>query len=248
MSAPLADHRSTVHFKVLGRAEGGLVGADIVATLITNAPRAVIGLATGSSPLPLYESLAERGLDLSEVRWFALDEYVGLAADHDESYAQVIQREVVIPLGLDPKSVSLPEVSNPDLVSAAADYERAIQEAGGVDLQILGIGTNGHLAFNEPGSSLNSRTRVDELAQSTRESNARFFPSIDDVPTHCITQGLGTILDAKRLLLLVHGSEKSDVLFRALRGPVSPECPASVLQLHPDVTVIADPAAASLLI
>ena len=242
---PLAEQERKLQVSHHDAEDIGALAADIVAGLVQELPRAVIGLATGSSPLPLYQSLARRRLDLSGVRWFALDEYVGLPAGHPESYAEVIDREVIRPLGLDRASVLLPDADRADVDRAAADYEAAIASAGGIDLQILGIGHNGHLAFNEPGSALDSRTRVEELTMTTRRANARFFPSLDDVPTRCITQGLGTILDARRLLLLVQGRDKADILHRALTGPVDPDCPASVLQLHPDVTVLTDVEAGS---
>ncbi|HXF03743.1 MAG TPA: glucosamine-6-phosphate deaminase [Arthrobacter sp.] len=246
MSATI-DQQRKLHVSHHDAAEMGSVAADLVAGLVEDLPRAVIGLATGSSPLPLYQSLARRHLDLAAVRWFALDEYIGLPAGHPESYAAVIEREVITPLGIDPAAVLLPDAGRPDADQAAADYEAAIAAAGGIDLQILGIGHNGHLAFNEPGSALDSRTRVEVLTPRTRRANARFFDCLDDVPTRCITQGLGTILAAKRLLLLVQGRDKAEALRQALTGPVHPDCPASVLQLHPDVTVLTDPEAASLL-
>ncbi len=246
MSAAI-DQQRRLHVSHHDVAEMGAVAADLVAGLVEDLPRAVIGLATGSSPLPLYQSLARRHLDLAGVRWFALDEYIGLPAGHPESYAAVIERELITPLGIDPAAVLLPDAGRPDADRAAADYEAAIAAAGGIDLQILGIGHNGHLAFNEPGSALDSRTRVEVLTPRTRRANARFFDRLDDVPTRCITQGLGTILAAKRLLLLVQGRDKAEALRQALTGPVHPDCPASVLQLHPDVTVLTDPEAASLL-
>lgn len=223
----------------------GMAAARTVKEVVLSKPSAVIGLATGSSPLPLYKALAQEHLDVSNVCWFALDEYVGLPPGHHQSYAEVIRREVSEPLDLDPASVLLPDAQRADLDAAAADYEALIQQAGGIDLQILGIGHNGHLAFNEPGTPLNSRTRVEALAESTRQANARFFPSLDEVPTHCITQGLATILDAKKLLLVVRGADKADILHQALTGPVTMDCPGSVLQLHHDVTVLVDEAAAT---
>lgn len=223
----------------------GRLAARTVERLVAEKPDAVIGLATGSSPVPLYEALAENKPNLSDVRWFALDEYVGLPAGHPQSYAETIRREVCDPLGLDTARVHLPDVHRPDLAQAAADYENLIRGVGGVDLQVIGLGHNGHLAFNEPGTAFGSRTRVEALADRTRRANARFFPSLADVPTHCVTQGLATILDARRLLLIVRGADKAEILHRALTGPVSPNCPGSVLQLHPDVIAFADPEAAA---
>ncbi|WP_370646971.1 glucosamine-6-phosphate deaminase [Arthrobacter sp. zg-Y844] len=223
----------------------GALGASFIEVLVRDRPDAVLGLATGSSPLPVYRALAEHELDLSRVRAFALDEYVGLPADSEQSYAAVIDREVTRPLGLDPRCVSVPDGSAEDPAEAAEAFERRLESAGGVDLQLLGIGHNGHLAFNEPGSSLDSRTRVQRLSETTRRANARFFPSTGEVPQFCITQGLGTIRRARHLLLLVRGGDKAGILARALTGPVGVDCPASILQLHPRVTVITDEAAAS---
>lgn len=225
----------------------GAVAAGILAAVIRRRPDAVLGFATGGSPLPVYEALAGHRLDMSGVRGFALDEYVGLPAGHPQSYAEVVRREVTERLHLDPAKVCVPDGGAEDPEDAARDYDSAIAMAGGIDVQILGIGHNGHLAFNEPGSALDSRTRVEVLTERTREANARYFDSADAVPERCITQGLGTILEARQLLLVVNGADKADILRAALTGPVSPECPASALQLHRHVTVVADEAAAALL-
>ncbi|WP_426977094.1 glucosamine-6-phosphate deaminase [Pseudarthrobacter sp. O4] len=230
---------------VVPNAEGtGAVAAGILAAVIRSRPDAVLGFATGGSPLPVYAALAGHGLGMSGVRGFALDEYVGLPAGHPQSCAEVVRREVTERLSLDPAKVFVPDggAENPEV--AARDYERAIARAGGIDVQILGIGHNGHLAFNEPGSALDSRTRVEALTERTSQANSRYFDSPGDVPERCITQGLGTILEARQLLLVVNGADKADILSEALTGPVSPECPASVLQLHGHVTVVADEAAA----
>ena len=221
-------------------ADAGALVAEEILRLVRRTPDAVLGLATGSTPLPVYEALrARKGeVDLSQVRGFALDEYLGLPAGHPQSYREVVRREVVEPLGLDPDDVQVPNGAAADPERAAADYEELIRAAGGIDVQILGIGGNGHLAFNEPGSALDSRTRVVELTASTREANARFFPSLGDVPAQALTQGLGTIREARSLILLASGSGKADAVAAALTGPVTPRVPASVLQLHPDVTVL----------
>jgi glucosamine-6-phosphate deaminase len=222
----------------------GELAAAAIERLVRTKPDAVLGLATGSTPLTTWRALAARGLDLSRVRGFALDEYVGLPSGHPESYRAVITREVVEPLGLDPSRVRVPGDEGP-LNRAGESYERAILEAGGIDLQVLGIGRTGHIGFNEPGSSLASLTRVKTLAEQTRVDNARFFPSIDDVPMHCITQGLGTILRARHLVLLAFGEAKAAPVAAALEGPVSASTPGSVVQLHPWVTVIVDEDAAA---
>lgn len=247
-SAVRGQKEDTMNLVVLDSPEAaGAAGAAVVVDCLQAKPDAVLGFATGSSPLPLYDALARSGLDFSEVRGFALDEYIGLPAGDPRSYAAVIDSEVVQRLGMQPGAVRVPDAGAADLDAAARDYEDAIRAAGGVDLQILGIGHNGHLAFNEPGAALDSRTRVELLAERTRRANARFFDSPDEVPTHCLTQGIGTILDARHLLLIAHGADKAEIIARALQGPVSADCPASALQLHPRVTVLLDrPAAAGL--
>jgi glucosamine-6-phosphate deaminase len=223
----------------------GDVAADAIAALIARKPDAVLGLATGSTPLTTWRALAGRSLDLSAVRGFALDEYVGLPAGHPESYRAVITREVVETLGLTPSLVRVPGDDGGPIATAGARYESDIRSAGGIDLQVLGIGRTGHIGFNEPGSSLASLTRVKTLTEQTRLDNARFFDSVDDVPIHCITQGLGTILRAEHLVLLAFGEAKAATVAAALEGPVSASTPGSVVQLHPTVTVILDEGAAS---
>jgi glucosamine-6-phosphate deaminase len=228
------------------RAAGALV-ADEIARRIAAEPTLVLGLATGSTPLPVYEALAPRlrGTDVSRVRGFALDEYVGLDPAHPESYRSVIRREVVGPLGLDPANIRVPDGAVDGIAQAGAEYERAIVEAGGIDIQLLGIGTDGHIGFNEPGSSFASLTRVKTLTRQTREDNARFFASIDEVPRHCITQGLGTILRAGHLVLLAFGEGKAAAVAGAVEGPLTASLPGSAVQLHPHATVVVDEAAAS---
>ncbi|CAN5714945.1 glucosamine-6-phosphate deaminase [soil metagenome] len=224
------------------------VAAGIVADLVRTKPTAVLGLATGSSPLGLYAELAARvagGLDLTAVRAFALDEYVGLRPDDPRSYAHVIRTRVTEPLGLDPDNVHVPPGTGEAIVAACRDYEDAIAAAGGIDLQVLGIGRNGHLGFNEPTSSFASRTRIAPLAASTRQDNARFFDRPEDVPVRCVTQGLGTIMEARVALLIATGEAKAVAVANAVEGPVSMSCPASILQHHPHAVVIVDDAAAA---
>lgn len=233
---------------VADAAEVGAVAAGRIAALVSAKPEAVLGVATGSSPLETYRSLAARreaGLDLSRVSAFALDEYVGIRHDHPESYHAVIDREVVGPLGLDPSRVHVPNGLAADLDAACEEYEAQIAAAGGVDLQLLGIGANGHIGFNEPTSSLSSRTRVKTLAPRTRADNARFFDSPEQVPVHCLTQGLGTILDARRALLVAQGEQKARAIAAMVEGPLSSRWPGSVLQLHRRATIVIDEAAAS---
>ena len=227
--------------------DAGALVADEIVRLVRARPDAVLGLATGSTPLPVYEALRTRvaEVDLSRVRGFALDEYVGIDPAHPQSYRSVITTELVEPLGLDPDHIRTPNGALETIATAGEDYERAIAEAGGIDLQILGIGTSGHIGFNEPGSSFASRTRVKTLIEQTRIDNARFFDSVDDVPRHCITQGLGTILAAKHLVLLAFGEGKAEAIAGAVEGPVTSSLPGSAIQLHPHVTVVVDEAAAS---
>ncbi|WP_137844168.1 glucosamine-6-phosphate deaminase [Microbacterium sp. 2FI] len=234
---------------VRDQAEAGAIVADEIARIVRLDPRVVLGLATGSTPLPVYEALRARltGVDVSQLRGFALDEYVGIDPAHPESYRAVIAREVVEPLGLDPARVRVPDGSLAGIEHAGEDYERAIVEAGGVDLQILGIGTDGHIGFNEPGSSFASLTRVKTLTEQTREDNARFFDSVHDVPRHCITQGLGTIMRARHIVLLAFGAGKAEAVAGAVEGPVTASLPGSAIQLHPHATVVVDESAASAL-
>jgi glucosamine-6-phosphate deaminase len=229
--------------------EVGRVAARKIAQIITRKPDAVIGLATGSSPLAIYAELAakvhEGELDASAVRAFALDEYVGIPEEHPQSYASVIRHEVVEPLGMNPELVQIPDGRAGDIEAACTAYDDAILAAGGVDIQILGIGANGHIGFNEPTSSFASRTRIKTLAPQTRADNARFFDSQDDVPTHCVTQGLGTIMDARQLILVAQGSNKAAAIAAAVEGPVTSMCPGSILQFHQHATIVVDEAAAA---
>jgi glucosamine-6-phosphate deaminase len=228
-------------------AAGRLV-SDHIAEQVQIRPEMVLGVATGSTPLPVYRELAQRrsrGVDFSRTWAFALDEYVGLAPGHPESYRSVIDREVTVPLGLDPSRVHVPDGGDDGIETAGERYEAALQERGGVDLQLLGIGTTGHIGFNEPGSSLASLTRVKTLTEQTRADNARFFNSLDDVPYLCLTQGISTILRARHLVLLAFGEAKAKAIAAAVEGPVTASLPGSAIQLHAHVTVVIDEAAAS---
>lgn len=226
-----------------------VLAADAVEALIRRRPDAVLGLATGSSPLPVYDELVLRheqgGLDFSRARAFALDEYVGLPAGHPESCREVIRRVFTGRVNISPDNVHGPDGTAADVPAACQAYEDAIRAAGGVDLQLLGIGTDGHIGFNEPGSSLASRTRITTLVEQTRRDNSRFFPSLADVPRHALTQGLGTILDARHVILLATGAQKAQAVRDLVEGPVAAICAASVLQLHPHATILLDEAAAS---
>jgi glucosamine-6-phosphate deaminase len=235
----------------LGSAEEiAVLAADTVEAVVRRKPAAVLGLATGSTPLPTYSELRRRhaaasGLSYASVTCFNLDEYVGLPAGHEQSYRATIARELTDGLDIGPDHVNGPDPSPDGLPTAGERYEALIAAAGGIDLQFLGIGSDGHLAFNEPGSSLASCTRIKTLTAQTRKDNARFFRSPDEVPTHVLTQGIGTILRARHLLLIVTGEAKAGAVAAAVEGPVSASCPASALQLHPHVTVLLDAAAAS---
>lgn len=232
-----------------GSRQIGRLAADAIEALLRHKPDVVLGLATGSSPLPVYDELSrrhkEQGLDFSKAHAFALDEYVGLEPGHPESYREVIRREFTDRVNIDPANVHSPDGAADDLPAACAAYEDAIRERGGVDLQILGVGTDGHIGFNEPGSSLASRTRIKTLIDQTRKDNARFFRSIDDVPHHVVTQGLGTIMDARHVILIATGARKAQAVRDFVEGPVAAICAASVLQLHPHATILIDEAAAS---
>jgi len=226
------------------------VVADAIGSLLTSKPNPVLGLATGSSPLAIYDELAARcdagTISFKNARGFTLDEYVGLPADHPERYRTVIDTEFASRVDIDPAAVQGPDGLAEDIPAACAAYEKAIKEAGGVDLQILGIGTDGHIGFNEPGSSFASRTRIKTLTRQTRIDNARFFDdNLDAVPTHCLTQGLGTILEARHVVLVATGSGKAEAVHHLVEGSVSALWPGTILQHHPHATVLLDPAAAS---
>ncbi|CCH80347.1 Glucosamine-6-phosphate deaminase [Nostocoides japonicum T1-X7] len=234
--------------------EVGRRAADSVLAALPDDRDPVLGLATGSSPLGLYRELgravSEGRADFSSAYGFALDEYVGLPPGHPQGYHQVLLREVSETVGLPPDRLNVPDGSGrtlAELTAGARAYEERIRTVGGVDVQILGIGANGHLGFNEPGSALTSRTRVKRLAARTRTDNARFFETIEDVPTHCVTQGLGTILDARRLVLVATGSAKAHAIAAAAEGPLTASVPASILQWHADTVLVLDEDAAQLL-
>jgi glucosamine-6-phosphate deaminase len=228
----------------------GSIAADAVTELFRSTPAAVLGLATGSSPLAVYDELSRRvtagALSFAHARAFMLDEYVGLPVDHPERYRNVIERDFVAKVDIDSTEVRCLDGLASDLQAACRSYEQAISDAGGVDLQLLGIGTDGHIAFNEPGSSLASRTRIKTLTTQTRRDNARFFGNdIDRVPLHCLTQGIGTIMEARHLVLVATGRAKAEAVHQLVEGPVSAMWPATMLQMHPHVTVVLDDAAAS---
>jgi glucosamine-6-phosphate deaminase len=229
--------------------EIGRVAADAIGALLERKPDAVLGLATGSSPLAIYDELAARyeagEISFRQARAFTLDEYVGLPADHPQRYRTVIEDVFVSRVDFVPGAVEGPDGLATDIPAACEAYENAIRAAGGVDLQILGIGTDGHIAFNEPGSSLASRTRIKTLTRQTRLDNARFFDDdVDAVPTHCLTQGLATIMAARHVILVATGRGKAEAVHQLTEGAVSALWPATILQHHPHATVLLDDAAA----
>jgi glucosamine-6-phosphate deaminase len=231
-------------------AAGGELVAEAIAALLRGKPDALLGVATGSTPLPVYQALRAKvrsgAVDASRARVCQLDEYVGLPAGHPESYRSVVLREVIEPLGLSEDSFMGPDGAAEDIQAACEAYDAALAAAGGVDLQLLGIGTDGHIGFNEPCSSLASRTRIKTLTEQTRVDNARFFDGdIGQVPHHVITQGIGTILESRHLVLLATGEGKAEAVAQTVEGPVAAIVPASALQLHPHATVVVDEAAAS---
>jgi glucosamine-6-phosphate isomerase len=224
--------------------------ADAYTRLLARKPDAVLGLATGSTPLGVYRELIRRhredGLSFARARAFNLDEYVGRPAGHPQLYRTFIEREFTSHVDFAEDAVHGPDGLADDLTAAAADYERQIADAGGIDLQILGIGADGHLAFNMPMSSLTSRTRLKTLTTKTRTDNARFFDGdVSQVPKHCLTQGLGTIMESRHAVLLGFGRNKAQAVAECVEGPIASRWPASILQMHPHATVVVDEDAAS---
>lgn len=204
-------------------------------------PSSVIGLATGSTPIGLYKELIalekDEKLSFEEATTFNLDEYIGLPSSHPESYCSYMHRHLFDHISLLPENHHLPDGMASDLELEARKYEEDIEAAGGIDLQILGLGSNGHIGFNEPGTSFSSQTHIVGLSTATREANARFFPSIYEVPTHAITMGIDTIMKAKKIVLLIYGQDKKEAYSRFLYGGVDESFPASILRLHPNVSV-----------
>jgi glucosamine-6-phosphate deaminase len=228
-----------------------LIAAHIVANLVREKPSCVLGLATGGTPLLLYRELVrmhrEDGLDFSRVTTFNLDEYVGLAPEHPHSYHAFMEENVFRHLNIPRAQTHIPNGIAADMRAESERYEAAIVAAGGIDLQVLGIGTDGHIGFNEHGSSLASRTRLKTLTAQTRADNARFFARPEDVPLHVITMGVGTIMETRQVLLLAFGAKKAQALAAAIEGPIGAINPASILQMHPVAKALIDePAAAQL--
>lgn len=227
------------------------LASSVIVEAVSSNPRAAIGVATGSTPLATYKKLIaahrQGEVQLDGIRPFMLDEYLDLSPDHPELYRNVLKRNLLDGVDVVSAELRCPDVFATDLLDACRRYEQLIVEQGGIDVQLLGIGSDGHVGFNEPGSSLGSRTRIKTLHTDTIRDNARFFDSLDEVPRHVITQGLGTIMDARHLLLIAHGATKADAIAAAVEGPLSASCPGSVLQLHPHATVIVDEGAGAAL-
>jgi glucosamine-6-phosphate deaminase len=226
--------------------------AQVVARLVREKPNAVLGLATGSTPLKLYDDLVRmhenEGLDFRGVRSFNLDEYIGLPPDHPQSYRAFMNEHLFNRINIDPANTFVPDGLAADVPASCADYEARIVAAGGIDLQVLGIGSDGHIGFNEPTSSFASRTRIKTLTQETVQDNARFFGGDESqVPHHCITMGIGTIMESRRVILLAFGEQKADAIADMVEGPLAAMAPASILQHHQVAKIfIDDPAAAKL--
>ncbi len=220
------------------------IAADMIERQLLRKPSSVLGLATGSTPVGTYKALVrkhkEEGLDFSKVITFNLDEYLDLPPSHPQSYRYFMDHNLFHHINVDPKNIHVPYGHASEVEEFCEWYEEEIKRAGGIDLQILGIGADGHIAFNEPGSSLGSRTRLKTLTQQTIEDNARFFDNPEEVPRFAITMGVGTILEAKQIILLANGAKKAEIVAQALEGPITAQVSASALQMHRQVTVIVD--------
>ncbi|MCA9126444.1 MAG: glucosamine-6-phosphate deaminase [Planctomycetales bacterium] len=226
--------------------------ADIMCELLNDKPNAVLGLATGGTPLATYDELVVRynqqEVSFAQATSFNLDEYVDMSPEHAQSYHTFMRENLFRHIDIDASNCHLPDGASDNHWRACEHYEQLIDQAGGIDLQLLGIGTDGHIAFNEPGSSLASRTRLKALTEQTRRDNARFFDSLEDVPRLAITMGIGTILEAHDIVLLATGAGKAGAVRAFVEGPVTAQVPASALQMHPNVTVLLDEDAASWLV
>ncbi len=231
-------------YNTLSRRAANIISAHVILN-----PASVLGLATGSSPVGIYKQLVEwykKGdLSFKEITTVNLDEYYGLAPTHEQSYRYFMQSNFFDHIDILPQNTYLPNGLNKDIEAECENYNKTISALGGIDLQLLGMGLNGHIGFNEPGHALEIGTHVVDLAESTIEANARFFSSVDEVPRKAFTMGMRNIMHARKILLVVSGEDKAEMVARAFQGPVTSEIPASVLQLHPDVTLVADEAALS---
>lgn len=229
----------------------GQAAASVFAAQVISKPDSVLGLATGSSPIPVYNCLIEmykKGIvDFSKVTTFNLDEYIGLTHEHPQSYYYFMQKNLFCGININEDAVHVPCGTAEDIDSEGVNYDKMIDAAGGIDVQILGIGNNGHIAFNEPCDEFPMLTHKVALTESTIEANRRFFSNKEEVPRFAISMGIGSIMKARKIILVATGKAKAQAVHDMVKGPVTPQCPASVLQLHPDVTVFVDEAAASML-
>lgn len=223
------------------------VAANIISAQVIMKPDCVLGLATGSTPVGTYEQLIrwyEKGdLDFSQVHSINLDEYRGLSPENEQSYRYFMNTHLFDKINIDKKNTFVPDGLEPDPEKACRDYEEIIRAHGGVDLQILGLGHNGHIGFNEPGSAFEKETHCVTLSENTKQANARFFASMEEVPTEAYTMGIKSIMQAKKIVVIVSGESKKEIVKKAFHGPITPEVPASVLQLHNDVILVGDEAA-----
>ena len=227
------------------------MAADIIGAQVLLKPDAVLGLATGSTPIGTYEELVRRyeagRLDFGKIKTVNLDEYRGLTRDNDQSYYYFMHSHLFDHININKNNTKVPDGMGPDALKAGQDYENIIKNYGGIDLQLLGLGNNGHIGFNEPGDEFIDKTHVVDLTESTIEANKRFFASIDDVPKQAYTMGIGSIMRAKRVLMVVNGKGKAEIVKEAFFGPITPKVPASILQLHNDFILIGDVEALSCL-
>ena len=234
----------TADYNEMSRKAANLIGAQVIMK-----PDCILGLATGSSPIGTYKELIKRceegDLDFSQVQSVNLDEYKGLSRDNDQSYYYFMNHNLFDHINIDKANTHVPNGMESDAEKECANYEELIKSLGGIDLQLLGLGHNGHIGFNEPAEEFDKVTHCVDLQESTIEANKRFFASVDDVPRQAYTMGIGTIMSAKKIVVAVSGEDKADIVKRAFSGPVTPSVPASILQMHPDVTVICDAAAYS---
>ncbi|RRJ26161.1 glucosamine-6-phosphate deaminase [Lachnoanaerobaculum gingivalis] len=227
------------------------MAADIIGAQVLLKPDAVLGLATGSTPIGTYEELVRRyeagRLDFGKIKTVNLDEYRGLTRDNDQSYYYFMHSHLFDHININKNNTNVPDGMEPDALKAGQDYENIIKNYGGIDLQLLGLGNNGHIGFNEPGDEFIDKTHVVDLTESTIEANKRFFASVDDVPKQAYTMGIGSIMRAKRVLMVVNGKGKAEIVKEAFFGPITPKVPASILQLHNDFILIGDVEALSCL-
>ena len=236
----------TADYNEMSRKAANLIGAQVIMK-----PNCILGLATGSSPIGTYKELIKRceegDLDFSQVKSVNLDEYKGLSGDNDQSYRYFMNTNLFDHVNIDKARTYVPNGLEEDSEKACADYNEIIRSVGGIDMQLLGIGGNGHIGFNEPGAAFEKETHCVDLTESTIKANARFFETMDDVPKQAYTMGIKNIMTAKKILLVATGEAKADALYKSLYGPITPNVPASILQLHPDVTVVADEGALKLI-